>query len=267
MSHSADPVLPGPALPAGAPIVELEGAWPRVIVRPARYARGYSSNLHRHRLGQVLYATKGLMTAETPGGTWLVPAGRAVWIPAMQEHSAELLADTEMCSIYIDPAYTQGLPASCKVITVTPLLRELALFAAQEACKRNEAVERAVGSLVSHLVADAVGNPLEMPVPASPQLRRIYDALLADPSDERTIDDWAAIAGMGGRTLIRRLQRETGMTFRVWRQQIRLLASLGMIAQGKPITSVAFDAGYSTPSAYCAAFRKCFGVSPSAYFS
>jgi AraC-like DNA-binding protein len=66
--------------------------------------------------------------------------------------------------------------------------------------------------------------------------------------------------------MCRHLKKETGMTFRIWRQQIRLLMSLERLAKGEPVTNVAMDVGYSTPSAFITAFRQAFGTTPKIYF-
>jgi AraC-like DNA-binding protein len=56
------------------------------------------------------------------------------------------------------------------------------------------------------------------------------------------------------------------MTFRVWRQQIRLLSSLERLAKGQSVTTIALDVGYNTPSGFITAFRQSFGKTPTAYF-
>jgi len=44
------------------------------------------------------------------------------------------------------------------------------------------------------------------------------------------------------------------------------MRSLQLLAAGEKITHVALEAGYSTPSAYIAMFRKILGVTPGQYF-
>ncbi len=68
------------------------------------------------------------------------------------------------------------------------------------------------------------------------------------------------------RTLSRRFLAETGMTFRQWQRQARLLAALVRLAQREPVTSVALDLGYDSPSAFIYAFRRALGTTPGRYF-
>src|SRR3546814_7090510 len=103
-------------------------------------------------------------------------------------------------------------------------------------------------------------------MPADRRLRKVTDSLLADPADPRGIEDWARAAGASGRTLARLFLNETGLTFRAWRQQLRLLRGLEMLAAGEPVTTVALDLGYDSPSAFIAMFRRALGTSPTRYF-
>ena len=59
---------------------------------------------------------------------------------------------------------------------------------------------------------------------------------------------------------------ETGLGFRAWRQRARLLHALVALADDAPVTAVAFDAGYDSPSAFIAAFKREFGTTPARYF-
>jgi AraC-like DNA-binding protein len=66
--------------------------------------------------------------------------------------------------------------------------------------------------------------------------------------------------------LERIFQKETGLTFGKWWQQLRLLHALRLLAGGRAVTSVALDVGYDSPSAFIAAFRRYFGATPARYF-
>jgi len=67
------------------------------------------------------------------------------------------------------------------------------------------------------------------------------------------------------RTLARRFQSETGLSFGAWRQQARVLEAMGRLGGGAPVTQVAFDLGYESVSAFSAMFRRAAGASPSRY--
>jgi AraC-like DNA-binding protein len=90
---------------------------------------------------------------------------------------------------------------------------------------------------------------------------------LQAPADPRTLHQHAAEAHTGPRTLARLFLTETGMTFGQWRTQIRLAASLPLLAARMPVARIAERVGYTTASAYVAAFRRAVGVSPGRYFA
>jgi AraC-like DNA-binding protein len=81
------------------------------------------------------------------------------------------------------------------------------------------------------------------------------------------LEQWARSAGASGRTLARLFRRETGMSFGAWRQQARLIEALTRLGAGEPVTHVALDLGYDSPSAFTAMFRRSLGVTPSRYFA
>jgi AraC-like DNA-binding protein len=93
-------------------------------------------------------------------------------------------------------------------------------------------------------------------------LRRVTEALLADPADPRGLDAFAEMAGASARTLARLFRRETGMSFQAWRRQLRLTEGLAALSQGEPPARVAAAVGYTSGPAFGAAFRAAFGMTP-----
>ena len=51
----------------------------------------------------------------------------------------------------------------------------------------------------------------------------------------------------------------------VQRQQARLLRALELLAEDRPVTSIALDLGYESPSAFIAMFRRAVGSTPGRY--
>jgi AraC-like DNA-binding protein len=52
------------------------------------------------------------------------------------------------------------------------------------------------------------------------------------------------------------------MTFGKWRQQLRLMQAMRLLAERAKVTHAAMEAGYSTPSAFISMFRKAWGTTP-----
>lgn len=116
------------------------------------------------------------------------------------------------------------------------------------------------------VVADEVGRlreaPLNLPLPGDPRLRRITDALQADPADPRGISDWAGLVGASRRTLARLFREQTQLSFREWRQRLRLLNAVAALEEGASVTRVASDLGYDSTSAFISLFQRHFGQTP-----
>lgn len=236
----------------------------RVSVLANDYPKGHRIAPHHHRRAQLIYARAGVMTVTTSLGAWVVPPQRAVWVPAHTEHEIRCATLLSLRSLYVTAAAALTLPASCCVVHVSPLLREL-ILAAVEAPGAQSRRTRLATLILSEL-AEAAVAPLHLPEASDARVMRITAALRTDPGDQRTLGAWGKQVGASTRTLSRLFQTETGMTFRQWQRQARLQAALVKLAQREPVTTVALDLGYDSPSAFIHAFRRALGTTPRAYF-
>lgn len=228
------------------------------------YSAGFVIETHRHEWQQLLYATTGSMTVSCPSATWFVPPGRAVWIAANVEHSIRMWGTVAMRSMYIRPLAGQA-SKDCKVISVTPLLRELILRSVELAgLDSRDSVELQIAALVLHEVECAEEGPLQLPLPVDARARQAAETVLRDPSQQLVAREVARHVGLSERTLERMFSADTGMSFGVWRQKARLLGSLGVLVERQSVTEAALESGYSSVSAYIASFRKTFGHTPGA---
>jgi AraC-like DNA-binding protein len=64
----------------------------------------------------------------------------------------------------------------------------------------------------------------------------------------------------------RLFQDDVGMTFGKWRQQLRLMRAMQLLAEGAKVSHAALESGYSTPSSFISMFRKTLGTTPALYF-
>jgi AraC-like DNA-binding protein len=91
--------------------------------------------------------------------------------------------------------------------------------------------------------------------------------LQSNLSESHSLEWSCKQAGASKRTIERVFQQETRLSLGKWRQQMRLMRSLQLLAAGEKISHAALEAGYSTPSAFIAMFRKALGTTPRSYFS
>ncbi len=60
--------------------------------------------------------------------------------------------------------------------------------------------------------------------------------------------------------------QQTGLTFRLWRQRLRLLHALPLLEQKHSVTEVSLACGYESTSAFISAFGEHFGSTPGEFF-
>lgn len=239
-----------------------------VACRSNDMQNGHIVARHYHARTQLLYGAKGVLTVETPDGFWVVPPLRAIWIPAYIDHEVTARGYVSMRSLYFDPEYVSDLPRECCVVTISPLMREMIQRAVSLPPLYDEyGPDGRFMTVLLDQVQALPTTPLHLPISDHPKLKHIADNLAIDPSDPRNLDDWANETGSSARTLTRLFQKETGLSFRQWRQQVRLLEALTRLAADTPVTTVALDLGYESQSAFIAMFKKAFGKTPGKYFS
>ena len=231
------------------------------------YPGGHVIPLHFHDRDQIVYASRGVMTVRTSAGTWVVPTHRAVWIPAAVPHTITMSGVVAMRTLYLKPRLARTLPRSCCVVNVSPLLKELILHACNFATlkKSIQWQRHLIDAIVDQLKAIQM-VPLQLPNLSDPRGLRVAEILIADPSDARPLAQICKSAGAGKRTVERLFQEEVGMTFGKWRQQLRLMQAMRLLAEGAKVTHAALEAGYSTPSAFISMFRKALWTTPTLYF-
>lgn len=246
----------------------VDDAHADVVCKAVDYPADALIAAHRHRRHQLVYAIQGLMVVVSGHGRWVVPSTRALWMPAETVHAVHCIGALRMRSLYIRTGAIAGMPAQPSVVEVGPLLAELIRQAATIAW--DHPADSRDGRLM-RLILDELHAlpelPLHLPQPSDPRLRRLCDALQAEPGDAATLGDWAARLHLDGKTVQRLFRRELGMTFGQWRQQVRLLRGLERLAAGEKIIDVALALGYDSPSAFSAMFRRQFGRSPSRFFA
>jgi AraC-like DNA-binding protein/quercetin dioxygenase-like cupin family protein len=232
------------------------------------FVRAHHIAEHSHPEDQLIFASTGVMTVQTRHGIWVVPPLRAVWIPAETPHSVAIAAPVSMRTLYFAPGLVRFFPARCMVMNVSALLRELILHACKfpKLQKKNSVHRRIIEIIVDQLQASS-SIPLQLPHPNDSRAMRVAKVLLADPAENRTLEILCEDSGASKRTIERLFLAQTKMTFNQWRQQLRLLHAMRLLAAGEKVTGAALDSGYASPSAFIAMFRRQLGQTPKRYFA
>lgn len=220
---------------------------------------------HDHDRHQLLYPASGVISVTTAAGRWVVPPLRAIWLPAGSVHAHAAHQPAEVCSILLPTENCPPAPDRPTLLRASPLLREVMRALTADPPLTGDQRTRLEAVAFDQLHPAPASDPFLLPEPGDSRLRAIAGILHQDPADSRTLAELGRAVGASERTLSRLFQAGTGMTFRQWRGQLRLQEALIDLAAGAPVVAAAGRCGYSTPSAFTAAFRHAYGVTPGAY--
>ena len=243
---------------------------PGVHLVARNYGQTTRLDPHRHREAQLVYAISGTMQVTTPNGVWLVPPDRAVWVPAQLTHAIDMLADSEMRTLYFDIDWLAHEGQRTRldqefVVHVSPLLQEaiLALFDGHDDRARSALLVRLVMLELRH----ASDSTSFIPLPQEPRCRRAAQMVLAAPAAANDIETVAARVGTSARTLSRRFAAETRLSFKAWCQRARIAAAVEQLTSRRhgSIKQLAAALGYASVPAFSHAFRQVTGKSPTEF--
>lgn len=235
----------------------------RVRARPMPAGAGFAR--HTHAWAQLACASSGVLRIAASGSTWLVPPSRAIWVPPNVTHEVVVVEAAQLRTLYVDPSVIPPGLTACRVVEVSPLLREV-VFALDEPALSRER-EHLLGTLALDEITRSQPLPLSVPMPTDKRLLALCEAVLADPSAAASLENWAEQAGASTRTIARLFRSELGVSFSQWRQQAVLAHAIPLLSQGRPLAQVAHVLGYQSQSAFSAMFRRAFGESPRAFFA
>ncbi|MFP1684447.1 AraC family transcriptional regulator [Alloalcanivorax sp. C16-1] len=223
--------------------------------------------LHTHRKGQLILALHGAVTCTAADQIWIVPPHCGVWIPGAIPHSARATANARLNYLFVEPG-AANLPDSCRTLSISPMIREMIDRLADEGADYPADGHAArLARVALDELARMPRQRFNLPVSGNPKIRLIADALTTEPSDRRTLGEWAGRVAMSERSLARLIVRETGLTFGRWRQQLHLVVALRELASGEAVQNVSVALGYDSVNAFITMFKKALGTTPAQYFA
>lgn len=229
---------------------------------------GYLIPPHRHRRGQLISSTTGVMVLTTDTGTWVVPPQRGLWIPPKTEHRVRAVGVVNTQSLYLEPDAIPEMPQCCQVVGISPFMRSLLTEAINLPMDYGpDGRAGALMELIRHEMRQLPILPLSLSYPTHEALAARCRQFVQHPHVHETIDEWSAALGMSRRAFTRLFKQETGLSFMAWRQQACLMFAMPRLAAGDSVTMVAMDLGYENPASFSLMFKRAFGSSPLAYLA
>jgi len=220
---------------------------------------------HAHPEHELLWCDQGMARLHAGGRSWAVPPALGVWIPSGVEHAAWAMAGATLRTTYVTPDAVAmvSLPTDVTGVVVTDAVRTLLMHNHDANLTRGERLR--VQRVLLDMLAPLPRQSFDIVMPHSLDLRAIAAAILTDPADRRTTEDWAMTVGMHPRTLARRFLLETGESFTGWRILARMQLALRELSHGRQVLAVARLAGYRSPGTFIGHFRAFTGRTPAEY--
>ncbi|MEU7876026.1 AraC family transcriptional regulator [Dactylosporangium sp. NPDC049140] len=218
----------------------------------------------------LLCASAGALRLEAQGQAWLLPPARAALIEAGRPIQVSLPQPVTTASVLFDTAFTPPPAAPLAVFDLSPLARALVAECGAWG-PGDEPLIPYAAALFTALAAVAwrlaeTPSPVVVPAGRSPELRRALRLTEERLGEQVRFEDIAAAVGLAPRSLARRFEDETGLTWRAALRRMRVMRAIEELAAGDaPVTKIAFAVGYTSLSAFNAAFRELTGRSPTQY--
>jgi AraC-like DNA-binding protein len=223
---------------------------------------------HSHDLHQLEYAIEGVVEVEAATARYLLPPQQAVWIPAGVAHNSTLTR-VRAVSAFFAPA--MGLPAGdrIRILAVPPVIREMMRYARRWPIGRttSDPMADAFFETMAGLVAEWLDfeSPLCLPASQDPLIRAVMDYTREHLADV-TVQGLCAAVGTSERTLRRAFPGATGMSWRQYLLESRLLKAMALLADDhQNVITISLAVGFQSVSAFTRAFGRYTGETPTAY--
>jgi AraC-like DNA-binding protein len=197
---------------------------------------------------------------------YLAPPHYGIWLPPDLEHVGLNRLEAHHCSLYVARPGCKVLPAAPCALTVNPLVRALLEHLRQLAPDELATMEG--GRLMQVLLDQLAQAPRAgsyLPGSDDPALGAVLRMLQAHPGDNRSLPALAQAAHSTERTLMRRAQRDLGMSVAEWRQRLRVVKAMPLLEAGQTVETIALDLGYGSASAFISMFKRLVGTTPDEY--
>lgn len=221
-----------------------------------------------HPCSSLLFVTAGRIELRAPRGTWRVLPGHMVFIPARRPHNLHTPDGAQLVRVMLDPADAPWDHEGCWVARTSALGREMILHALRWRKDRDPADPVALSFFrtLGLLCREWFGNEriLWLPAGESRPIQAAIGHVMANP-DDGSVESAAAVARLTPRTLRRRFRDETGMPWRRFVRDARMLRAVELLGQEARVGDVAVAVGFSSLGAFTQAFTQTLGRRPSDY--
>jgi AraC-like DNA-binding protein len=169
-------------------------------------------------------------------------------------------------TLYLAPHHVGSLPTSSGLVVFAPLLRALVVRAFERGTLRDDvATDSRVAALLVDELCSALQQshePMDLPLPQDGRALRASELMQQLPGARLAELALVRESGASRRTLERLFVAQTGLTLGEWQQRNALLHGMRCVVDGMNVAQAALAAGYTSPSAFIAAYRRLTGTTP-----
>lgn len=222
---------------------------------------------HSHPDAMLAWCYRGTVWVTLQDAMWRLAPGQGVWIPAFTPHTARQEGDSVGCYTCIpDPGLVSPITEATRVL-VPRAVQEMMLHLGinDMDTQLRVRIQSVLIEMLQQPAPDLAGGDGEVPLPGDERVRPLVEAVLAEPGDTRTARDLFAAHGLHERTVLRVFSNDIGMSFGQWRTGVRMTQAARLIVDGTPIGAAGHRSGYDSTSAFSAAFKGRYGVTPRQY--
>jgi AraC-like DNA-binding protein/quercetin dioxygenase-like cupin family protein len=274
-SALSDRDLPDPAkLPLPVrPVIELRRGGRALAGSYLYEGDGLITGWHSHEVHQIEYALHGVVEVETDSAHYLLPPQQAAWIPVGLEHQAVMNPDVKTVAVMFDPTLIPDAGGRARIIAVSPLIREMMVYALRWPIHRGPDSAQEEGEsdnffrTLAALVARALDHeaPLSLPTSEHP----IVAAALAytkEHLESVSVDEVARAVSVSERTLRRLFAETIGLSWRTYLLHARMLRAMALLAApNQSVQATSSAVGFENLSSFTRCFAQFCGETPSVY--
>ena len=206
---------------------------------------------------------------ETASAHYLLPPQQAAWIPVGLEHQATMNPDVKTVAVMFDPALIPDAGDRARILAVSPLIREMMIYALRWPIDRANGDEVSDGFFrtLARLVSEALDHeaPLSLPTSENP----IVAAAMAYTKEH--LESVTAGRGQSDRIGLRAdlttsFQDTIGLSWRTYLLHARMLRAMALLAApGQSVQKTSTAVGFESLSSFTRAFTQFCGETPSSY--
>ena len=213
-------------------------------------------------------AFEGSLTVEVESGRHLVPCQLAAWIPAGVRHRM-CLRKVRWSSVFFPANMVEDAGARMRIVPLSPFMREMVRTARRwPLCGPRSELRTHFFETMARFCSEWIEQEADIFLPSSfdgPLQRAMNYVSVHLDENARQI---CRSAGISERSLRRKLKQATGMTLNEFRNRNRLVRAIALLGETeRPVSEIAFECGYESPSAFARAFRMAMHETPRDYRS